>query len=57
MSSPPSWISVVEVTAEETALIADRLDAGERAAIALAQRLHAQVLLIDEKDGPAEPLG
>ena len=54
MSRPPSWIDVVRVTANEVALIAEGLDPGERAAIALAERVGADLILIDETEGRAE---
>ena len=54
MSRPPSWLTVVVVTAEEIASIARELDPGERAAIALAERMRADLLLIDETAGRAE---
>jgi predicted nucleic acid-binding protein len=51
---PPSWASVVSVGPEEVQAITDDLDLGERSAIALAARLSADLLLIDEAAGRAE---
>lgn len=47
---PPSWLIVSDVDAIEPDL-RDILDAGEAAAITLAIRLRAEVILIDEQDG------
>ncbi|MDP1587551.1 MAG: hypothetical protein Q8M07_07415 [Prosthecobacter sp.] len=47
---PPSWLMVSEVD-EVAADLRDALDAGEAAAITLAQRLQAEVILIDEQEG------
>jgi len=41
MSRPPAWIDVVQVTANEVPSVVEGLDAGERAAIALAERVRA----------------
>lgn len=47
---PPAWLIVSEV--DEVAVdLRDALDAGEAAAITLAQRLQAEVILIDEQEG------
>ena len=54
MSRAPSWIEIVRVTANEIAPIAEGLDLGERAAIALAARIRADLILIDETEGRAE---
>jgi predicted nucleic acid-binding protein len=54
VSSPPSWLRIVEVTAEQIVTVADELDLGERAAIALAETTGADLLLIDESAGRAE---
>ena len=54
MSRAPSWIEIVRVTANEIAPIAEGLDLGERAAIALAERIRADLILIDETEGRAE---
>jgi len=54
MSAPPSWLAVVTVSDEDMAQVSDELDVGERAAIAIAQRMRADLLLIDETAGSAE---
>jgi len=54
MSDTPSWLAVVTVSDEEMAQVSDELDLGERAAIAIAQRTRADLLLIDETAGRAE---
>lgn len=48
--APPAWLIVDDVGDIDSDL-ADALDAGEAAAIALAQRLKAELILIDEQDG------
>lgn len=50
----PSWLRVVPVSAEEIATVTESLDRGERAAIALAQAMGADLLLIDEAAGRRE---
>jgi predicted nucleic acid-binding protein len=54
LSGPPAWFSVVPVEADRVQEITDQLDLGERAAIALAGTLHADLLLIDDAAGRAE---
>ncbi|HET9210323.1 MAG TPA: DUF3368 domain-containing protein [Thermoanaerobaculia bacterium] len=54
LSKPPSWFRVQPVPADELALVTAELDPGEREAIALAQILGADLLLIDEAIGRAE---
>ncbi|MBL9131559.1 MAG: hypothetical protein JNG86_10190 [Verrucomicrobiaceae bacterium] len=49
-SAPPEWLKVAEVHEVEPDL-AGTLDPGEAAAITLAMRLGAEVILIDERDG------
>ena len=44
------------MAAAEMASVADWLDRGERAAIALAERLRAELILIDERDGRTEAM-
>jgi predicted nucleic acid-binding protein len=48
--APPAWLMVDEV-GDIAPDLADTLDAGEAAAITLAQRLKAELILIDEQDG------
>ena len=50
----PSWLRIVAVAPEDIVLVADELDMGERAAIALAEKTGAELLLIDESAGRAE---
>jgi predicted nucleic acid-binding protein len=48
ITHPPSWLQVHQVS-EHADPTLDRLHAGEREAIALAQQLAADLILIDEK--------
>lgn len=54
MSRPPSWLRIIEVPEEDLLSVDDELDLGERAAIALAEKARADLLLIDESAGRAE---
>lgn len=54
VSRAPPWLSVVAVEADRMQEVTDQLDLGERAAIALAGAIHADLLLIDEAAGRAE---
>ena len=48
ITKPPTWIDVRPVPPDDVSMISDDLDLGERAAIALAEAMHADLLLIDE---------
>lgn len=54
VSAPPAWLRVMPVTIDEIADISESLDIGERAAIALAEGVRADLVLIDEAAGRAE---
>lgn len=54
MSRAPEWLSVAAVDADRVQEVTDELDLGERAAIALAGTIHADLLPIDEAAGRAE---
>lgn len=54
LSEPHPWLRIVAVSVDEIATVSDKLDDGERAAIALAERTRADLLLIDDSDGRAE---
>ena len=53
IAAPPSWLEVRPVATEVLGAITDDLDLGERAAIALAGAMRADLLLIDEATGRA----
>lgn len=48
---PPAWLEIVPQEAESNEPKLRRLDDGERAAILLAIRIKAQLLLMDDRDG------
>ena len=54
ITKPPTWVDVRSVPSDAVSMITDDLDPGERAAIALAETVHADLLLIDEAAGRAE---
>jgi predicted nucleic acid-binding protein len=54
ITKAPQWFEVRPVPFADVARITDDLDLGERAAIALAETVHADLLLIDEAAGRAE---
>jgi predicted nucleic acid-binding protein len=54
ISRAPPWLSVVPVEAARVHEVTDELDLGERAAIALAEAIRADLLLIDEAAGRTE---
>ncbi len=52
MQQPPHWLEILTapaVASEDSSLLA--LDTGERAAIVLAESIHADLLLIDDRAG------
>ncbi|MGB2639175.1 MAG: hypothetical protein WAN32_09525 [Candidatus Acidiferrum sp.] len=53
IKSPPEWLEVRQITVPADLALA-RLDAGEREAIALAEALGADALLLDERAGRRE---
>jgi predicted nucleic acid-binding protein len=54
MARAPPWLSVVPADSDKVQAITDDLDLGERAAIALAATMDADLLLIDDAAGRAE---
>jgi predicted nucleic acid-binding protein len=46
ISHGPSWLKVTSVDADRVEDVSDELDLGERSAIALAEVIHADLLLI-----------
>lgn len=53
ITQPPPWLRIVAVEPRDIDDVVDDLDLGERAAIALAARMKANLLLIDEAAGRA----
>lgn len=54
ITKPPTWVEVRPVPSAAISMITEDLDLGERAAIALAETVRADLLLIDEAAGRAE---
>jgi predicted nucleic acid-binding protein len=53
IAGPPAWIEIVAAGESHDDPTLRQLDDGERAAIQLAQKIGAKLLLIDERDGAA----
>jgi predicted nucleic acid-binding protein len=53
VADPPGWIEIVASGQETDDPALDRLDDGERAAIELAARIGAELILMDDRDGVA----
>jgi len=51
---PPDWVAVTHVPQEQIECVTEDLDFGERAAIALAGTIRADLLLIDDAAGRIE---
>jgi predicted nucleic acid-binding protein len=51
VSEPPSWLEIVRAGQDDDDPDLLHLDNGERAAIELAVRMGAELLLIDDRDG------
>jgi predicted nucleic acid-binding protein len=51
ITKPPAWVDVRPVPSDAVSMITGDLDLGARAAIALAETIHADLLLIDEAAG------
>jgi len=56
MSALPSWLEVRTVSAPEAAIHMENLGTGEREAILLAEKIHADWLIIDDYAGRQEAL-
>lgn len=56
IGQPPPWLEIDSIVLPSDAAL-DRLHAGERAAILLAERLRADLVLLDEKPGRTAALG
>lgn len=52
-TAPPSWIEITASSEETDDQTLERLDIGERAAIELAVRIGAELILMDDRDGVA----
>jgi hypothetical protein len=56
LAGGPKWLEVCDPAAESIAAVNPKLDAGERAALALAREVHADLVLIDDAAGRREAL-
>src|SRR6266542_4099600 len=54
LRTPPDWLKVRDPGNETLEAIAPELDRGERAALALARELHADLVLLDDAAARAE---
>src|SRR5438067_1253926 len=57
IAEPPSWLEIHPDPARDAAADSTALDRGERAAIALALSLKAEIVLMDDQDGVAVARG